>query len=187
MARVHSFGNDLEWALSPFYDAFCHEAYATMFPGQIVSWKPSPAGLAGQRLGIDRQLRFRDRRRVFVEEKVRKPDCKFTSDVLLEYLSNDVTGAPGWIERDLACDLFLYGWAYSGECILWEWPVLKNAWDTHCENWRLNYRPLEARNDGYSTWSIAVPRPELARTAPAHRTARINLEVLPMGGQGVSR
>jgi hypothetical protein len=80
----------------PLWEAF----YRKAFPGLVGTLK-SGRGVAAQYAGIDRWLCMSNGKTLTVDEKKRSKDY---DDVALEYLSNDRTGAPGWIEKDLAID-----------------------------------------------------------------------------------
>src|SRR5690606_25568590 len=78
-------------------------------------------------------------------------------DILLEYLSNDHTNAPGWIEKDLQIDYLAYAFMPIKKVYLYPWQQLRLAWKRNGAYWKRRYRNVQAQNYGYSTWSIAVP------------------------------
>jgi hypothetical protein len=77
------------------------EVYARAFPGHLSSVSVREDGWA-QRGGIDRVITLRSGKTVTVDEKVRLQDWP---DIALERWSDRQRKVPGWIQKDLACDL----------------------------------------------------------------------------------
>lgn len=157
---IHSFEESLAWgeeaSAEPFWDA----VYRKAFP-DLVTISRNAANNSAQRLGIDRWIHLSSGKTLTVDEKRRKLDRQ---DILLEYLSNDRTNAPGWIEKDLQIDFLAYAFVESGRCYLFCWPMLRRTWIAFKEEWLHRayaedpgFRLIEARNRGYTTKSIAVP------------------------------
>ena len=94
-------------------------------------------------------------------------------DFLLETLSSEHDGRPGWIEKDLACDLFLYLVKPLRQGWLFRWPALRAAWLCHGRAWREEYGECRADNGSYVTVSVPVPREGLLQaTGPSSRGPR---------------
>jgi hypothetical protein len=97
---IHDFKERLEFSESASGEPFWDAIYRKAFPG-MVSHMPCPGDTQSQRLGIDRLILLSSGRVLAIDEKKREQDY---NDILLEYLSNDSTGAPGWIEKELQID-----------------------------------------------------------------------------------
>lgn len=112
-----------------------------------------------QRKGIDRSVILTNAKQIWIDEKAR--DREYGGDILLEYISNDRTGALGWVEKPLLCDYIAV--AYIPSAIAFLLPVLQlqAAWAKNREEWVARYKLPPARNSGYSTLNAAVPTDEL--------------------------
>lgn len=116
-----------------------------------------------QRAGIDRSVILSNSKQILVDEKARDPksltpeDWKRYQDILLEYLSNDVTGAPGWVCKPLRADYIAYAVMCAGLCFLLPVPQLQLAWSNNSTEWIAQFGKKPARNPGYRTWSCPVP------------------------------
>jgi hypothetical protein len=124
----------------------------------MVSHMPCPGDTQSQRLGIDRLILLSSGRVLAIDEKKREQDY---NDILLEYLSNDSTGAPGWIEKELQIDYLAYAFMPSKRVYLFPWDMLRRAWLHYKADWLKKYQIPPARNKGYCTHSVAVPIVEL--------------------------
>lgn len=158
--HVHQFRERLEWSEAQRDEPFWDVVYRKAFPN-LVNHMPTPGDVASQRMGIDRVVFLANSRTIHIDEKKRGKEY---GDILLEYVSVDTTGAPGWIEKDLAIDFLAYAFIPSGRCYLFSWPLLRLAWQNNKERWKTIYRPVIARNNGYKTFSLPVPIPELQRS-----------------------
>lgn len=152
---VHDFRERLAWSEAAGAEAFWDAVYRKAFPN-LVNHMQTLGNTAGQRLGIDRVLHLANGKTLYVDEKKRSREY---GDILLEYLSNDATGAPGWIEKDLSIDYLAYAFMQSKRCYLFPWPMLRRAWFRYGHEWRRDYEPVCAQNAGYRTWSVPVPIP----------------------------
>ena len=117
-----------------------------------------------QRAGIDRVIVLASGKTVLVDEKVRY--IEYPGDLLLEFISNDATGAPGWIEKHLLADYIAMAYYYTGQAFFL--PVIQTqaAWKANREEWIRKYRLPPAmnrmgRDKRYGTHSCAVPEWEL--------------------------
>ena len=106
-----------------------------------------------QRAGIDRSVILQNSKQILIDEKIR---YKPYNDILLEYLSNDRTGALGWVCKPLRADYIAYAIAPLGRCYLLPVIQLQTAWTQKGEFWKLTCREIVAKNRGYNTLSIAV-------------------------------
>jgi hypothetical protein len=156
--RIHDFNERNAFSLKasdePFWEAVYRKAFPNMTSMTINN------DLALQRIGIDRVIELSNGRTLHIDEKKRD---RVYQDILLEYLSNDRTGAPGWVEKDLAIDYLAYAFMPTQRCYLYPWPLLRRAWIRYGEEWRRTYPPKKAENATYNTWSTPVPIPELRK------------------------
>ena len=155
----HDFFRSLEWGERQKDECFWDAVYRAAFPN-LVNHMPTTGDVASQRMGIDRVIFLANGQTIQIDEKKRGKEY---GDILLEYISVDTTGAPGWIEKDLAIDFLAYAFISSRRCYLFSWPLLRLAWQANRDRWKAAYRPVIARNRGYRTFSIPVPIPELQR------------------------
>jgi len=109
-----------------------------------------------QRLGVDRIITLKSEKEILIDEKIRRSDYG-KGDILLEYLSNDSTGALGWIEKTLRCDYIAYAILPTRQCWILPVPQLQGAWKANKERWLAKYDLPPAQNDGYKTYSCGVP------------------------------
>jgi hypothetical protein len=170
---IHDFHERLAFSeaagTEPFWDAVYRKAFPT-----LVGHMQTTGATASQRAGIDRVIHLANGKTLYVDEKKRERDY---ADILLEYVSNDRTGAPGWIEKDLAIDYLAYAFMPSQRCYLFPWLILRRAWIGFGAKWKEQYKPVKAQNNTYATWSIPVPILVLRR---AVSTAMIiDVDVLP--------
>jgi hypothetical protein len=150
---THDFNQQLAYSEAAsdeqFWDAIYHKAFPNMVNAMLCS-----GDTKSQRLGIDRMILLASGRTLKIDEKKRR---KVYKDILLEYLSVDTTNAPGWIEKDLAIDYLAYAFMPTQRVYLFPWDMLRRAWRTFGEGWKEKYYNAPAKNNGYTTWSVAVP------------------------------
>lgn len=151
MTRVHDFKEQLDYSLQTDHEPFWEAVYRKAFPTMIGMSTITDMGL--QRFGIDRIIKCPDRL-VFVDEKKREETW---SDILLEYISVDTTGAPGWVEKDLLIDYITYAFMSTKTVYLLPWVLLKRAWIDNKEDWKRRFKIVSAKNSNYTTHSVAVP------------------------------
>ncbi len=111
-----------------------------------------------QRAGIDRSVVLQNSKQYLVDEKIR---WKPYDDIALEYLSNDRTGALGWVCKPLRADYIAYAIAPLGRCYLLPVVQLQIAWERKGEFWKNTCPKIAARNNGYTTFSVGVKPSEL--------------------------
>jgi hypothetical protein len=164
---LNDFQADLEFGNHASEAPFWEHVYQKAFPdllAHIQTSEDSPS----QRLGIDRILHLRSGKTLLIDEKKRRGEW---SDILLEYVSNDRTGAPGWMEKDnLLIDYLAYAFMPSQCVYLFPWQMLRRAWLAHRIEWielgkkkRHGFVHVAAVNPTYQTHSVAVPRQYLLR------------------------
>lgn len=160
MATVHNFADSLARAQSYADAAWWRDIYRAAFGDKVKAAIVIREDGWAQRGGVDRVLTLSSGQTFYVDEKVREEDW---SDILLEYWSDREAEKPGWIEKDLACDFIAYAFLPSRTCYLLSFPALRSAWKKNCETWKREFHHVEARNDGYTTESIAIPIDVLLR------------------------
>lgn len=160
MTTVHDFATSLDYGCDPEDDAFWAKAYKAFFP-DYAGMSPTLKDAETQRRGTDRVVILHNGRAIRIDEKKRK---KRYSDFCLEYLSNDRTGAPGWMEKPLPIDFLAYAFMDSQEVYMLPWDALRRVWLRNRNVWKEQYRPhVEALNKGYKTISVPVPIAEVYR------------------------
>lgn len=152
-APIHDFENRLAYSerasAEPFWDAVYRKAFSN-----LVNHMQCSGNTESQRQGVDRVLHLANGKTLYVDEKKREKDYP---DILLEYVSVDTTGAPGWIEKDLTIDYLAYAFMPTLRCYLMPWPILRLAWQRNKAEWMRQYKPVEAKNKTYTTYSLPVP------------------------------
>lgn len=154
VGRVHDFRDSL--ALSQAYadSDWWLPLYRRMFPRLQSAVSVRDDGWA-QRGGVDRVLTLACGRTYTVDEKIRTEDWP---DILLEQWSDEARRVPGWVQKPLACDYIAYAYAPTGVCFLLPVAPLQRAWRQHGRDWIRRYGTRRARNVGYVTASVPVPR-----------------------------
>lgn len=157
---MHSFAKSLAWGEEASCEPFWEAVYRKAFPS-VVSISRNGAANGAQWLGIDRWVCLSNGKVLTVDEKRRKLE---RDDILLEYVSNDRTNAPGWVKKNLQIDFLAYAFIESRRCYLFPWLLLRQSWQTYGEEWlhrafarEPGFRLVEAQNPGYVTKSVAVP------------------------------
>lgn len=157
---MNDLDQDLAFSEMARNERFWGEVYRRAFPDMMHSYLNARDNGA-QRCGIDRIILLRSTRAVKIDEKVRREDY---GDIALEYLSNDRTGVPGWMEKDLLIDYLAYGVLPRRTAYLFPWEMLRRAWVHYRDEWiaageahRDGFKIVRAHNPGYVTLSVAVP------------------------------
>lgn len=160
MTIIHNFQEQLQWSESAGYEPFWDAVYRKAFPN-LVNHMLCSGDTLGQRMGVDRLLYLSNNLTIAIDEKKRK---EVYPDVLLEYISVDTTGAPGWMDKDLAIDYLAYAFIPTKQCYLFPWQLLRRAWLYFRNEWIQNgqrkqdgFKIVWAQNNGYKTYSVAVP------------------------------
>lgn len=156
-ATVHDFNERLAFSENASHESFWQAIYRKAFPDMVGNMVCSGENQS-QRLGIDRIIQLSSGKTIYIDEKKRERDYP---DILLEYVSVDTTGAPGWIEKDLQIDYLAYAFLPSQRAYLFPWQMLRLAWVNKGKEWVGRHRRVEAQNKGYKTISVAVPIMEI--------------------------
>lgn len=155
MGIVHDFDKQLEFSQSSEHEVWLVEAYKRKFPTMIGQLAVKGNNPAGKSFGIDRYIHLANGKVLTLDEKIRD---RCYGDILLEFIRNDVTGAPGWIEKpDLQVDYIVYAISPTKQLYLLPLPQLQVAWTNHKAEWLKSYRTIKAANQTYNTLSLAVP------------------------------
>ena len=150
---VHDFRESLKRSHSYANAPWWFEVYRQAFPKLASCVCVRDDGWA-QRGGIDRVITLESGRIITVDEKVREKDW---DDILLERWSDEARKAPGWIQKQLACEFIAYAFVPSRVCYLLPTLTLQRAWRLHGPAWIQKYQEIRAQNQGYVTVSCAVP------------------------------
>ena len=154
---THDFSERLAYSEEASADEFWEAVYRKAFPDMIAQ-VPCMGDTQAQRLGIDRFVHLSSGRVLRIDEKKRE---KVYPDILLETISVDRTGAPGWMEKDLQIDYLAYAFMPIKKVYLFDWLMLKRAWAEKGAEWRRRFPERAAQNRDYRTLSVPVPIDEL--------------------------
>jgi len=160
--------DDLDWSngarVSPIWDA----AYGALFPKSRIE-RPV-ADLTMQRRGIDARIWTGTDHQQTIDEKTRRVNY---GDIALEYVHVYASGgeSAGWMNLDLSIDWLGYAVpsvAGGVGCVTFiPWAPLRRAWGKLRTEWIGLAERSEAgfqlvksgrNNNGYMTYSVAVPR-----------------------------
>lgn len=150
---INDFHADLAWSHEQSDLHMWEQVYRSAFPTFASMRTVKQYGWA-QLAGIDRLIDLRDGTSLKVDEKSRRQSW---SDVLLEVWSSEERKTPGWMEKDLSIDYLAYAFIPDRTCYLLPYQSLRRAWIQHRDEWIERYRPVRAKNPGYTTVSVAVP------------------------------
>lgn len=150
---IHDFNERLKYSEESSAESFWLAIYKKAFPN-FVNFMPCPADTQSQRMGIDRIILLANGKIIRIDEKKRE---KIYPDILLEFESNNVSGAVGWIEKDLFIDYLAYAFMESKTVYLFPWDLLRRTWIHYKPAWIVKYKTIIAKNKNYSTSSVAVP------------------------------
>lgn len=153
---MNFFKEDLKYSNSDrdFWNRFYRKAFPSLVGIRMEK------RMSRQRMGIDVEISFPNDGGLFIEEKTRK---KNYGDILLEYISNDKSGAAGWMEKNLKCDYIAYRIVSKGIVYLLPWEDLREAWISNKDVWLSTYPRIVANNPSYKTISVGVPISTLKR------------------------
>lgn len=149
----HDFRTSLRYSEAASDEPFWDEIYRKAFPN-LVNHMLASGDTQSQRQGTDRVIILANNVVLKIDEKKR---TEVYNDILLEYISVDTTGAPGWIEKDLAIDYLAYAFMPTKRVYLYPWIMLRRAWIHYKFEWLKDYKPVKAVNRGYNTFSLPVP------------------------------
>ncbi len=157
---VHDFSKSLAKSHMQADSPWWMDVYRKAFPSLQAAVNVREDGWA-QRGGIDRVITLASGRTITVDEKVREKDWP---DVLLERWSDEARRVPGWVQKPLACEFIAYAYIPSRLCLLLPTLTLQRAWRLYGLEWSDSYGTVKARNKGYVTASIPVPRDVLMKS-----------------------
>lgn len=152
---VHDFKESLAFSHAASDLPIWLEVYRQFFP-DMIGWHDHRQDGYHQRQGIDRSVVLESSKQILIDEKVRSVDY---GDILLEFLSNDRTGAPGWVCKPLMADYIAYAVLPRGKVYLLPVLNLQRAWTISGEQWKAKFHVIQANNQGYKTHSVCVPTP----------------------------
>ncbi len=150
---IHDFKERLNYSEEASTESFWLAIYKKAFPN-FVNFMPCPADSQSQRMGIDRVILLANGKVIRIDEKKRE---KNYSDILLEFESNSVSRAVGWMEKDLFIDYLAYAFMESKTVYLFPWDLLRRTWIHYRTSWLKEYRIVSAKNKNYITSSVAIP------------------------------
>lgn len=157
---VHDFYDCLQQSHEAEDLPFWKEVYQQAFPNMATMVNHREDGWH-QRAGIDRSVILDNSKQILIDEKVRGRNKKtgkiYGNDIALEYISNDKTGAPGWVCKPLQAEYIAYAIAPLGNCYLLPVIQLQSAWTKNQQLWLETYQTKFAQNKGYKTWFCPVP------------------------------
>lgn len=151
--RAHNFADSLAVSHAASDHPMWLNVYRQFFPEMVACVDHRQDG-EHQRAGIDRSITLKNSKQVLIDEKVRAIDY---GDILLEYVSVDTTGAPGWVCKPLRCDFIAYAILPRGKAYLLPVPSLQRAWSIHGDLWLKRFGTRAAQNNGYKTLNCPVP------------------------------
>ena len=150
---MNDFHSDLEFSHNnedlPIWETVYRKAFS-----QMVGMHSVREDGQHQRAGIDRVIVLSSGKSICIDEKVRRIDY---GDILLEYVSVDSTGAPGWAEKSLLCDYIAYAILPRMTCYMLPVEQMQQAWLDNKNRWLAEYGTKCAQNKGYQTLGCAVP------------------------------
>lgn len=158
MGHMHNFSKSLAASHKasdlPIWEHVYREAFPT-----FLAMADHRADGEHQRAGIDRSVILENSKQLLIDEKIRWPGAngKVYDDIALEYLSNDRTGALGWVCKPLRADYIAYAIAPLGRCYLLPVIQMQIAWSRFGEQWKSTYPSIKAKNSSYVTHSVGVP------------------------------
>lgn len=152
--NYHDFSDSYKLAEDGKCEPFWNEVYKKAFPNLINHMRGADYACVSQSNGIDRVIFLDNGKVLTIDEKIR---AKFYPDIALEFISNDKTNAPGWIEKDLSIDYLAYAFIDKKQAFLFDWNMLKRAWAYWKEDWKERYFIAKAPNKHYNTLSVCVP------------------------------
>jgi hypothetical protein len=176
MPTVHSFNCSLQLAKDAGELPVCELVYRKLFSG-FQSMAHHPRNGPHQKVGWDRTITLWTGKTVHVDDKFRFNAWRY-KDILLEYVSVDKKGSPGWVCKPLLADYIGYikmpraipsneslfeeltpkhQWLVIGEAFLLPVIQLQQAWARCGKEWIDKYKTRVADNGSYNTLNCPVP------------------------------
>ena len=135
-------------------EPFWNDVYKKAFPN-ITNHMPGKKEYChSQKMGVDRIIYLENGKVLTLDEKVR---TRVYEDIALEFLSNDMSGAPGWMEKDLAIDYLAYAFLPIKTAYLFDWRMLRLTWVKFKNQWKKEFPVIKAENATYHTHCVCVP------------------------------
>lgn len=153
MQQVHDFKQQLAYSAKSSTEPFWDAIYKKAFPSMVAHVR-CEGDFQSQRRGVDRLIYLSSDRVLRIDEKKRTGNWP---DILLEYISIDTSGSPGWIEKELSIDYLAYAFMPTQRVYLLPWLLLQRSWVQFGTEWKQKYKTITAQNKGYKTLSVAVP------------------------------
>lgn len=153
MTIVHDFKESLAKSHAASDHPMWLHVYRQFFPSMVACVDHREDG-EHQRAGIDRSITLTNSKQILIDEKVRSKDY---GDILLEYVSVDTTGAPGWVCKPIRADFIAYAILPRGKAYLLPVIALQIAWLRNNKDWLSEYGTRPATNRGYRTLNCPVP------------------------------
>ncbi|MGL6196674.1 MAG: hypothetical protein ACRC2T_17820 [Thermoguttaceae bacterium] len=150
---IHDFHKSLARSETIADEAWWEDVYRTAFP-YFTSMERVIGDCPEQHNGIDRIIHLQNGGTVMVDEKVRHTDY---DDVLIETYSSLERKTLGWACKPLHCDYIAYAFLPSRRCYLFPFQQLQKALQTNWRAWYRGCKRVQAKNNCYTTESLAVP------------------------------
>ena len=151
---MNLFEDCYEFAEGGKCEPFWNDVYMKAFPNMTNQMRGKKEYCNSQIKGVDRIIYLENGKTLTIDEKVRK---EVWSDIALEFISNDKFNTPGWMEKDLSIDYLAYAFLPLKRAYLFDWRMLKRAWNNYKTDWKNKYFIAKAENEGYVTHSVCVP------------------------------
>jgi len=157
--RMNSFEEDLKYSLkngNDWINNFYWKKFKHHGLKEIIEVKDAER----QKKGIDKILKFDNDNELWLDEKKRREDY---GDFLLEEYSNKRKRTLGWLNKTKMTDYIAYICMPTKKIYLLPFMLLQLAWIKNYSQWKKIYGIKKAKNDGYITTNIPVPKEELFR------------------------
>lgn len=161
--EVHHFSASLERSHAESDSPIWKWIYERAFP-DFASMTDHRDNGYWQGQGIDRSITLNSGKQILVDEKVRlpRPDGRVFTDILLEYLSDENKGKPGWVCKPLMADYIAYYNKPIKKCYLLPVIQMQQAWILHKDKWEKEYdfvikAPNEDHGYRWTTLSRGIP------------------------------
>lgn len=151
---MNVFSECLEISQNGRAEEFWADVYQNVFPNMTNSMTGKKCYSKSQADGVDRIIYLENHKVITIDEKCR---TKVYDDIALECISNDKTRSPGWMEKDLTIDYLAYAFLPIKTAYLFDWRMLKRAWNKNKREWWNEYGAIYAKNENYNTISVCVP------------------------------
>jgi len=156
---LNNFSEDLLFSEQSSDEDFWAEIYKQAFPDMAFHVLNTAGKSQSQNLGIDRIIHLKSGRTLYIDEKKRRTTY---GDILLEYKSNgNEKENNGWINKHLHIDYIAYAFMDTKTVYLLDWQMLRKVWLENGIDWSKRCKKVAAKNNTYTTYSLAIPTEEL--------------------------